>query len=185
MISFALLWITSAALGLVAWGLLIELQTLRKRFPRYAASDVIELPVGSSVPQVSWIDTWTGVRIDNRTLSGQPSILAFLSSSCPLCEQIPHSLRELAYEYELPQTILICSGGQADCQFRCQPLHPRAILVLDPEMSIAHQFGVSNYPTTVFLDRNAAVYATSRFTRARDLANIVTALSTHRATEAV
>jgi hypothetical protein len=144
----------------VTIGVIKELQTARRRV-HLSETERAGVLFGSPLPPFKWTDVWTGESIKDTHFKGKGSIITFISSFCPTCREVPHTLAAALSARNDMRLVVVCSGDEDDCKFVCQKLKGRANLVCDGAAS-ATDFRISNFPTSVIVDETATLRAGTR-----------------------
>jgi thiol-disulfide isomerase/thioredoxin len=107
--------------------------------------------------------TLTGETVQLSAYRGQVVMLNFWATWCPPCRAEMPTI-DTAYRQYGPQgfTVLAVNNGETPDRIApfAQALGLRIPLVLDTNTRIQRQFAIEAYPTSIFIGRDGAVYAT-------------------------
>ena len=133
--------------------------TESKRLAEIAPSHKVGTALGDTAPdfQLAGLD---GAQLKLADLHGQPAVLIFWTSWCPVCkEEAPH-FNALAAKYE-PQGMRVVGINIQDSLARTESgvkdFGIQYQVVRDPDASVTRRYKVGGTPTIIFLDRNGAV----------------------------
>ncbi len=115
--------------------------------------------VGDLAPdfQLSKMD---GSPISLASLQGQPSVLIFWTSWCPICKEEAPQFNQLATEYESRGVRVLginIQDSQARTEGGIKDFGIRYSVARDGDASVAHRYNVAGTPTIVFVDRKGVV----------------------------
>lgn len=160
-VSVVLLWAAVIALGVLVWALSRQVGVL---FERVAPIGALVTDAGPAVGEASPSFALTGIQSEAVTIGGpsasaRPTLLFFLSPSCPVCKKLIPVLKALVRDERRALSVVLASDGeQAEhLQFvRAQQLQALPY-VLSTELGMS--FRVSRLPYAVLLDARGIVAA--------------------------
>jgi peroxiredoxin len=116
--------------------------------------------VGDPVPSFS-LETLAGEITSSSIFQGKPHIINFWGTFCPPCVEETPALQRLHQKYKQQGLIIVgINLGEKPVvrveQFiqRFQLTYP---ILLDPELRVRDQFGVTSYPTTFFVESSGII----------------------------
>jgi methylamine dehydrogenase accessory protein MauD len=158
-VSVVLLWAAVIALGVLVWALSRQVGVL---FERVAPMGALVTDAGPAVGEASPSFTLAGIQSESVTIGGasaRPTLLFFLSPSCPVCKKLLPVLKALQRDEQRALSIVLASDGeQAEhLQFvRAQGLE-KMPYVLSTDLGMGYR--VSRLPYAVLLDAQGVVAA--------------------------
>ncbi|MFD9718926.1 TlpA family protein disulfide reductase [Streptomyces sp. NPDC059076] len=117
---------------------------------------------GRPMPDFS-ATTLSGRTIGRADLLGRPAVLAFLSTTCPMCPTLVPHLVEHARSTGLTadRMVVVISGDDSAAEALAEPLAGVASVVVEPSPGeLTGVFRVSTTPTTVLVDAAGKVART-------------------------
>lgn len=115
--------------------------------------------VGSTPPLIAASDL-EGKPLERLDSGGEPTLLYFWATWCPVCRTMQHSIRSVARDHSLV-TVALQSGTDSELRNYLQQ-HALAIRVIsDPAGVIAERYGLRGVPALFFIDRAGQIRFTS------------------------
>jgi len=158
-VSIVLLWAAVVVLALLLWALSRQVGIL---FERVAPMGALITDSGPAVGQSSPTFSLTGIQSETVELGGlsaRPTLVFFLSPTCPVCKKLIPVLKALRRDEKKGLSIVLASDGEEADHLRFvreQQLEAMPY-VLSSELGIAYR--VSRLPYAVLLDGNGVVAA--------------------------
>jgi methylamine dehydrogenase accessory protein MauD len=165
-VSVVLLWAAVIALGVLVWALSRQVGVL---FERVAPMGALVTDAGPAVGEASPSFALTGIQSESVTIGGQgvsiggakarPTLLFFLSPSCPVCKKLLPVLKALQRDEKRALSIVLASDGeQAEhLQFVREQGLEKMPYVLSTDLGMGYR--VSRLPYAVLLDAQGLVAA--------------------------
>ncbi len=97
-----------------------------------------------------------GGAFDLAAQRGQPVLVYFWATWCPVCRLEQGSIESLARDHRVV-TVALQSGGPATVQKYLDDNGLRASVINDPDGALARVWGVRATPTMFFIDRNGLI----------------------------
>ncbi len=158
-VSVVLLWAAVIALGVLVWALSRQVGVL---FERVAPMGALVTDAGPAVGEPSPTFTLTGIQSEPVTIGGashQPTLVFFLSPTCPVCKKLIPVLKALARDERRGLKVVLASDGERAEHLsfvRAQRLDALPY-VLSTELGMGYR--VSRLPYAVLLDARGLVAA--------------------------
>lgn len=158
-VSVVLLWAAVVALGVLLWALSRQVGVL---FERVAPMGALVTDAGPAVGEASPAFTLRGIQSEAVVLGGaseRPTLVFFLSPSCPVCKKLIPVLKALVRDEQRRLAVVLASDGEADAHLRFVTEQGLQALpyVLSTELGMAYR--VSRLPYAVLLDAQGLVAA--------------------------
>jgi len=156
-VSVVLLWLAVIALGVMLWALSRQVGVL---FERVAPMGALVTDAGPAVGQPSPSFALRGIQSESVQIGGdseRPTLLFFLSPSCPVCKKLIPVLKALVRDEKRGLSLVLASDGEAAEHLafvREQGLQAMPY-VLSTELGMSYR--VSRLPYAVLLDRQGRV----------------------------
>jgi peroxiredoxin len=153
LISYIALWVlvlfqTLVLLELVAQGRGSPTPTV---VPPAALEDM--LPTGSHAPSFALALAGSTESISSETLTGTPTLLAFVSPTCTTCDAVADELAGYR-RASRASLVVICSGPSEACAVFATSRFPAARTLIDERGEVAKSFKIPTFPTAVLVDEN-------------------------------
>ena len=160
-ISVVLLWLAVLVLGVLLWALSRQVGVL---FERVAPMGALVTDAGPAVGSASPSFSLRGIQSEAVTIGGesaQPTLLFFLSPTCPVCKKLIPVLKSLVRDERRRLSVVLASDGEADEHLRFVREQQLQALpyVLSTELGMSYR--VSRLPYAVLLDAALAKLPTS------------------------
>jgi methylamine dehydrogenase accessory protein MauD len=159
-VSVVLLWLAVIVLGLMLWALSRQVGVL---FERVAPMGALVTDAGPAVGAASPSFALTGLQSEPVAIGGpqgRPTLLFFLSPTCPVCKKLIPVLKSLRRDEGQDLAIVLASDGSAPADHlrfvREQGLEAMPY-VLSTELGLAYR--VSRLPYAVLIDGQGRVAA--------------------------
>lgn len=158
-VSIVLLWAAVIALAVLVWALSRQVGVL---FERVAPMGALVTDSGPAVGSASPMFELTGIqseRVEIGMPSAVPSLVFFLSPTCPVCKKLLPVLKSLHADEKKRLRVVLASDGEAASHLkfvRDQGLE-HFPYVLSQELGMAYK--VSRLPYAVVLDNGGTVVA--------------------------
>lgn len=158
-VSVVLLWLAVIALGVLLWALSRQVGVL---FERVAPMGALVTDAGPAVGSASPSFSLRGIQSEAVTIGGesaQPTLLFFLSPTCPVCKKLIPVLKSLVRDERRRLSVVLASDGEADEHLRFVREQQLQALpyVLSTELGMSYR--VSRLPYAVLLDAKGTVAA--------------------------
>jgi methylamine dehydrogenase accessory protein MauD len=158
-ISVVLLWLAVLVLGVLLWALSRQVGVL---FERVAPMGALVTDAGPAVGSASPSFVLRGIQSEAVTIGGesaQPTLLFFLSPTCPVCKKLIPVLKALVRDERRRLAVVLASDGEADEHLRFMREQGLQALpyVLSTELGMSYR--VSRLPYAVLLDAKGNVAA--------------------------
>jgi len=159
MISVVLLWLAVLVLGLLLWALSRQVGVL---FERVAPMGALVTDAGPAVGSASPSFALRGIQSEAVAIGGesaQPTLLFFLSPTCPVCKKLIPVLKALVRDERRRLSVVLASDGEAEEHLRFVREQGLQALpyVLSTELGMSYR--VSRLPYAVLLDAKGMVAA--------------------------
>ena len=156
-ISVVLLWLAVIALGVMLWDLSRQVGVL---FERVAPMGALVTDAGPAVGDASPSFSLRGIQSEPVQIGGpseRPTLLFFLSPTCPVCKKLIPVLKALARDERRHLQIVLASDGEAAEHLRFVNEQGLQSLpyVLSTELGMGYR--VSRLPYAVLLDAQGVV----------------------------
>ena len=157
-VSLVLLWIAVIALGLMFWALSRQVGVL---FERVAPMGALITDAGPEIGSPSPVFNLIGLQSEPVMIGGpqaQPTLLFFLSPTCPICKKLIPALKHVARDEGRNLRVILASDGQEEhlAYVREHSLQNMPYL-LSTELGMRYR--VSRLPYAVLIDQAGAVMA--------------------------
>lgn len=152
-------WLLNLALVLAVWALARQVGLLHERIrPVGALSLGKAIKAGEAAPNFT-LPSLTGgsVSLGGANVQGQPTLLFFLSETCPVCKTLLPVLKAIRQQERSRLRIVLASDGEASTHqafIEAQRLQDFPYL-LSREVGLAYQ--ISKLPYGVLIDANGTV----------------------------
>jgi methylamine dehydrogenase accessory protein MauD len=158
-ISVVLLWLAVIALGLMLWALSRQVGVL---FERVAPMGALITDAGPAVGNASPVFALRGIQsetVDIGAAAERPTLLFFLSPTCPVCKKLIPVLKALQRDERRGLGVVLASDGEQAEHLRFVREHGLESMpyVLSTELGMSYR--VSRLPYAVLLDRQGVVAA--------------------------
>ncbi len=158
-VSVVLLWVAVIALGVLLWALSRQVGVL---FERVAPMGALVTDAGPEVGAASPSFALRGIQSEPVTIGGpseRPTLIFFLSPSCPVCKKLIPVLKALLRDEKRRLSIVLASDGEQAEHLRF--VRERQLdampYVLSTELGMSYR--VSRLPYAVLLDAQGTVAA--------------------------
>jgi hypothetical protein len=150
--TYVALWVLVVLQGLLILALIRELAQLRLSFDRQDLTGANHLSRGSRAPDFSGVDAHSGELVHLRNmLYGRGGIVLFLSPLCSICGMLAESLQKHGGE-ALPPLLAVCSGGERACSGLTKRIGRQFKFLAQEVDEAVVPYGISGFPTAVFID---------------------------------
>jgi methylamine dehydrogenase accessory protein MauD len=158
-VSVVLLWVAVLALAVLVWALSRQVGVL---FERVAPMGALVTEAGPAVGEASPRFSLQGIQSEPVAIGApteRPTLLFFLSPSCPVCKKLIPVLKSLQRDEQRALSVVLASDGEAAEHLRfVQQQGLQAMpYVLSTELGMAYR--VSRLPYAVLLDAQGQVAA--------------------------
>jgi methylamine dehydrogenase accessory protein MauD len=158
-ISVVLLWLAVLVLGVLLWALSRQVGVL---FERVAPMGALVTDAGPAVGTASPSFALRGIQSEPVAIGGesaQPTLLFFLSPTCPVCKKLIPVLKALVRDERRRLNVVLASDGEAEEHLRFVREQGLQALpyVLSTELGMSYR--VSRLPYAVLLDAKGMVAA--------------------------
>ena len=174
-ISVVLLWLAVIVLALLLWALSRQVGVLFERVAPMGALVTDAGPaVGTASPRFS-LASLTGAPVEIGAPSAKPTLLFFLSPTCPVCKKLLPVLKSLQRDERSALGVVLASDGEPERQrefIRAQGLEGFPYL-LSTELGMTYR--VSRLPYAVLLDSQGTVAAKGLINSREQLDSLVNA----------
>ncbi len=158
LVSNALLWLLVVALGLVVVALARQVGVLHERVAPVGALATQPGPaVGEAAPELALADlSGSVVKIGGASVSGERTLLFFLSPTCPVCDTLLPTLQRAARDEPNVRVVFASDGEPAEhlAFAREHGLDPAGYVV---SMELGVRFQVAKLPYAVLIDEAGTV----------------------------
>ena len=158
-LSVALLWLAVITLGVMLWALSRQVGVL---FERVAPMGALMTDAGPAVGEASPSFQLRGIQSEAVSIGGaaaQPTLLFFLSPTCPVCKKLIPVLKALVKDERRGLQVVLASDGEEADHLRFVREQGLEALpyVLSTELGMGYR--VSRLPYAVLLDTQGVVAA--------------------------
>jgi peroxiredoxin len=154
------LWVLVIVQGLILLGLARKSVELERQVAERDAAGASDrrLQLGTSAPDFTAEEVWSGRAVRREDLAGSKHLLLFLSGSCRVCEDLAGELQG-AYQKAAGHLLTIWRGDRAECRRFLERRGIRLPVLLDEDLGLSRKFRVDGSPLAVMLDEQVRVRA--------------------------
>ena len=166
-LSLGLLWLIAIAQGAVIIALVHQLAALRV-IANAGAPVLSKLPIGSVAPEFTAMDLQSNGSVHSSSLRGRRIAICFMNAECHVCRGLAFELSQKPAE-SLSGLVIYYDAVAGSVGTVFQTLAGKVPVLCKEASDVAIQFGLEKFPTTVVLDQEWRIAATSNPLRADDL----------------
>jgi peroxiredoxin len=154
-LSYAALWILVVFQTLILLGVVRAVYRTSSDVDSESPHGAHEHLAGHPAPRFAAVDV-LGKGIDDTVLSGQQTVLLFVSPDCRTCAPTLHELEALKLKVS-GSVLIVCRAGREECVRLAESYRLAAPPIADDDLKLSRLFGVRVTPTAVLIDADGRI----------------------------